>query len=176
MGAAAPGGSVSAALTGLLPATTYHWRLVATTPAGLSTTPDQTFTTAGPAQGAAGPAGAKGPTGAAGVAGSAGPAGPAGPTGAPGPNGQAGANGRSVQVVCTIAGARRVRCAVKLVAASLARVQLARDGRVVARGWMRTARGSSTLSLSRAAGLARGRYTLLIATRGRVERRAVVLR
>jgi hypothetical protein len=40
---------VTAGLTGLLPATTYHFRLEVTTPDGLSAGPDATFTTPAPA-------------------------------------------------------------------------------------------------------------------------------
>jgi hypothetical protein len=47
---------VSASLTGLAPATTYHYRVSATNPAGTTPGADQTFTTAGPPTASTGPA------------------------------------------------------------------------------------------------------------------------
>jgi hypothetical protein len=46
----APGGPLSAVLEGLRPATTYHYRVVATSSTGTSSTPDQTVVTRGGAR------------------------------------------------------------------------------------------------------------------------------
>ncbi len=45
IGAEATAQSVSNSLAGLIPATTYHWRIVATSSVGVTEGPDQTFTT-----------------------------------------------------------------------------------------------------------------------------------
>jgi len=53
---------VSASLGGLLPGTTYHYRLMATSPVGTTTGPDKTFTTPGFPPGAPGAPGGPGST------------------------------------------------------------------------------------------------------------------
>jgi plastocyanin len=66
-GAGTAGVAATAALTGLAPATTYHFRLFATNEKGTAEGPDQTFTTAsppGPPSASTGAAGAIGETGA----------------------------------------------------------------------------------------------------------------
>ena len=49
---AGPSGAYAASLTGLVPGTVYHYRVVATNPDGTTFGPDQQFTTASPAQAA----------------------------------------------------------------------------------------------------------------------------
>jgi sugar lactone lactonase YvrE len=153
---------VSVPITGLTPNTTYHYRLVATTPAGSSETPDGTFTTSDLASGSTGPVG---PAGAAGGAGPAGPSGPPGPKGATGP---AGRPGRGALVTCTLVVPKKpgkqpkAVCKVTVVAsARRARaLRLTRRGRVVASGLLRSGRRTATLHARRP--LAHGRYVLRV--------------
>jgi DNA-binding beta-propeller fold protein YncE len=166
--------SVSASLSGLLPATTYHFRLVASTPAGKSVTSDQSFTTPNLATG---PTGQSGSDGAAGPAGSAGPSGPPGTPGAQGPRGAA---GRGALVTCKTVVPRKKKpkpgvtpkpvkpkavCTVKLVAAARTalRVRVTRGGHVVARTTLRRGRRRTELRLRSG----RGRLVLTIVS-GRI--------
>jgi hypothetical protein len=177
-GGAAPGAGVSALLTGLLPATTYHWRLVASTPAGVSATPDQTFTTAAAVQGPPGSAGGQGAQGPQGPAGSQGPQGAQGPPGQQGPAGPAGQPGKSEVVTCTVTGKRhpKVVCSISIAAGQMARVRLTRRGRLVATGYLSAMHGRTTLHLYGVQRLRRGRYTLWLTIGKHTRREEVVVR
>jgi len=156
--------AVSASLADLQPATTYHARLVARTPAGTATSSDFTFTTQS-GQGAAGAGGAAGSNGAAGASGALGSA---GANGAAGPAGPAGANAKPL-ASCRLVKAKRKKgqkakpptavCTVKLAAGARASVRLVRNGVVVARG---TARGARVTVSGR---VAHGRYKIVVVSR-----------
>jgi streptogramin lyase len=177
-GGAAPGAGVSALLTGLLPGTTYHWRLVATTPAGVSATPDQTFTTASAVQGPPGGTGGQGAQGPQGPAGSQGPQGSQGPAGQQGPTGPAGKPGKSEVVTCTVKAKPKpkVVCSISIATGRTAHVRLTRRGRVIATGYLSSAHGRTTLHLRGAQRLRRGRYTLWLTIGRHTSREEVVVR
>jgi streptogramin lyase len=177
-GAAAPGSGVNALLAGLLPGTTYHWRLVATTPAGVSATADQTFTTASAVQGPPGSAGGQGAQGPQGPAGSQGPQGGQGPPGQQGPAGPAGKHGKSEVVTCTVTGKRKpkVVCSISIATGHTAHVRLTRRGRIVATGTLSSAHGRTTLHLRGAQWLHRGRYTMWLTIGRHTRREEVVVR
>jgi hypothetical protein len=185
-GSAAAGSAVSTSLTGLLPGTTYHWRLVAMTPNGPAVaSPDQTFTTSSPPQGAGGPTGPPGATGNAGPAGNQGPVGAAGAPGNPGspgaagPAGPAGKPGRGALIICKLTGPGRhtVTCAVTQVTPRTVHAALERRGRVVATGYVVVAHRRRVLHLRARGSLAPGRYLLVISVRkGRTVRETVVIR
>lgn len=161
--------TVGATLNGLASDTTYHWQLVASTPAGISTTADQVFTTTPFGTGPAGPpgaGGAQGSTGGAGATGLQGPAGNPGPAGAP---------GRNAVVKCAkpkLKG-RKVteKCTLTLVLPAVAHVwlRLSRGNRVYATAHTITGRGgrrSLRLSLRRALTGDRYKLTVLVARPG----------
>ena len=168
----APGGGVSAPLTGLTPGTTYHWRLVATTPVGSSATADQTFTTASTVQGPPGPGGNQG------ASGNLGPSGNVGPAGNRGPQGPPGAHGKNAVITCRVTGTKKqkVTCSITFLTPHALQAKLMRRGRLVATGVVASGRGHRTLRLSPAHRLALGRYTLLLTAEGRTIRVMVMLR
>jgi DNA-binding beta-propeller fold protein YncE len=73
--------SVGATISGLRSETTYHWRLVASNPAGMAATSDQQFTTTPFGTGPMGPQGTTGQHGSTGQQGHTGPTGAQGPPG-----------------------------------------------------------------------------------------------
>jgi DNA-binding beta-propeller fold protein YncE len=151
---------VSAGLAQLTPGTTYHYRLVARTPAGSAVTPDATFTTSS-APGAGGPNGAGGVNGGAGAAG---PSGAAGPRGSTGPAGPA---GRNALVKCKPGKAKKnkvkVVCTFTLDVPATASVRLAlRQNRIVARGSKARGERTQTVVLLGRGAVSAGRYTLRI--------------
>jgi tripartite motif-containing protein 71 len=141
---------VGATITGLTSNTTYHWRLVASTPAGSSATPDQTLTTM--AFGA-GPAGSQGLTGRQGLTGNV---------------GSAGAPGRDAIVTCAKPKLKKkkvtVKCtlALRLPASRHVWIRLARRGRVYATGHAITKRAGIYAVPLTAHGVLRGRYRLTV--------------
>ena len=155
--------AVNAIVAGLAPGTTYHYRLVAKTPAGTAATPDATFTTGT----APGPAGAAAGDGAGGVAGAAGAPGAAGSAGAAGPQGPA---GRNAVVTCKPGKVRRrtvrVVCTVTLAVPAQASVRVAlRRGSIVALGGKARGERTQTLALRARRTVGPGRYTLRIVVR-----------
>jgi sugar lactone lactonase YvrE len=154
---------VSAAIGGLDPGQTYHFRVRASNPAGSSVGSDQTFTT---------PVGPPGSDGSDGAAGPAGALGPTGSAGAPGPTGAAGPRGPDGKVRCVVKkGKLKITCTVgKPAGARVVSAQLRRSGRVVASG-----RG---LTLQAKRPLARGSYRLVVRLRAgkRVERVRFIVR
>jgi len=149
---------VASTVSGLASATTYHFALIASNPAGSSTTLDQTFTTTTPfGTGPEGPQGTGGPEGADGSPGSGGSKGPTGQPGSTGNAGPAGAPGRNATVVCGKPKLKRKKVTVtctltlKLPARDHVSVRLSRDGRLYA-----TAR-----TVTRRAGVHRLRLTVL---------------
>ena len=181
--------TVRTALAGLTPGTSYSWKIVATNADGTSEGSIDTFTTGPPSGLPAGPAGDTGPTGpqgpigptGTGTAGATGPkgdtglqgiAGPAGKDGAPGlkgANGTNGVKGRNATVVCKVPKARKgkvkVSCKVTFAAAAGRAVtaRLSRNGRTVADGSTRRARGGAvTLTGTRSARAGRHRLSLRV--------------
>jgi hypothetical protein len=158
-GGTGPGTSsqgVGATITGLTPGTTYHWRLVASNPAGTAATSDQQFTTT--------PFGT-GPTGPLGTTGSQGTRGPLGPTG---PTGQQGPPGITPSVTCSgkvKKGKVTVTCNVtlKLPARDHVWVRLSRDGRLYATCHLVTRRaGLRRVALRVGNALPHGAYKLTV--------------
>ncbi|MDW5597255.1 glycerophosphodiester phosphodiesterase family protein [Conexibacter stalactiti] len=124
--------------------------------------------------GPAGPAGTNGTNGVDGRDGAAGPAGPVGPVGAKGEKGDRGANGRDALVTCKITGSsssQRVSCSVTYGArasSAKASARLLRSGRTYAKGRLGGLRATRKI--------ARGRYTLRVASSGKVLSEKVTLR
>ena len=108
----------TAAITGLAPATTYHYRLVVTTPAGTAQSTDGTFTTAA----ASGPGGGGGGTGGGGTGGGGG-----------GTGGGGSGGGGDTPPVAPRLSAVRAPAAVRVGARATLRLRLNRPARVTVR-------------------------------------------
>ena len=104
--------------------------------------------------------------GAQGAQGPQGPQGPAGPQGAQGPQGPQGPPGPKPKITCTLEKHNKIKCTVTYAKAKDMRGTVAavitRNGRIVALGKARLARGAATLNLSELSARSRGTWQITL--------------